>query len=111
MRALAPFSCRRRIWVTLGASKFDNDTEKVDCVHVRGRMSEAGGPETHRPKCRTIRTSRLLPECAYGARVSGKDTRDVQIVPVHRRGLPWCKIEEIDRESIRSKEFPALRNL
>jgi hypothetical protein len=24
--------------------------------------------------------------------------------------LPWCEIEEIDRESVRSKEFAALRN-
>ena len=110
MQALAPFSCRRRIRTTLGASKFDNDTEKVDRVHVRSRMREARGPETHRPKCRMIRTSRLLPECADRTCVGGKDTRDVQIVPVHRRGLPWCEIEEIDRESISSKEFPALRN-
>jgi len=74
-------------------------------------MREAGGAEAHCSKCLTIRTSRLLPECADGTCAVEKDARDIQIVPMHRRGLPWWDIEKIDRESVRSEEFPALGHL
>jgi hypothetical protein len=74
-------------------------------------MSEASGAEAHRANRWTIRASGFLPECADGTCVCRKDARDIQVVPVHRRGFTWFEIEEIDRESVRSKEFPALRNL
>jgi len=74
-------------------------------------VSEASGAVAHCPNRLRISTRRFLPECADGTCTVEKDGRDIHIVPMHRRGLPWWEIEEINRESVRSNEFPALRNL
>ena len=74
-------------------------------------MRKASGPKSHRPNWLRINTRSLLPECADGTCAIEENARDINIVPMHRRGFAWWNIEKIDRESVGAKEFSALWNL
>ena len=108
LRTIAPASSCRRIRATLRVAKLDNDAEEVARVRIRGGMREARGAEANRSHCRTIRTRRFVPEGAERTCVAGENARDIQVVPVHRRGLSWWDIEQVNSESVRSKQYPAL---
>jgi hypothetical protein len=73
-------------------------------------MREASGSEAHCPNCLRIGTRSFLPECADGACAVEKDARDIQIVPMHRRGFARWDIEDINGESVCSKELMPLWN-
>jgi hypothetical protein len=95
----------------LGAGKDKKDGEEVAGVRIGRGVGKPGGSKPDGSDAGPIDPGRVVPEGTDGPGVCEEGGGDIEVVAVHRGGLPRGDIKEVDSKSACPEEFVALGNL